>query len=40
MGKDAQLDAAIDFLQSKIAEDPRDATEVPPYPNKLITVEK
>ena len=33
-GKDAQLDAAIQFLQQKIAEDPRELPPVPAYPDK------
>jgi tricorn protease len=33
-GKDAQLDAAIKFLQKKIAEDPRATPSVPAYPDK------
>jgi tricorn protease len=33
-GKDAQLDAAIKFLQKKIAEDPRVIPPVPAYPDK------
>ncbi|TAD85493.1 MAG: protease [Bacteroidetes bacterium] len=33
-GKDAQLDAAIKYLQEKIAKDPRDVPPVPAYPDK------
>lgn len=33
-GEDAQLDAAIRYLQGKIAEDPRLIPEPPPYPNR------
>jgi len=33
-GKDAQLEAAIKFLQKKIAEDPRDVPPVPAFPDK------
>lgn len=33
-GKDAQLDAAIDFLKEKIAKDPRDVPPVPNHPDK------
>ncbi len=33
-GKDAQLDAAIKWLQKKVAEDPRDIPPVPNYPDK------
>jgi tricorn protease len=33
-GRDAQLDAAIRYLQQKIAEDPRPVPEPPPYPRR------
>jgi len=33
-GSDAQLDAAIDLLLKKIAEDPREVPPVPAYPDK------
>jgi tricorn protease len=33
-GSDAQLQAAIDLLLKKIAEDPRDVPPVPAYPDK------
>ena len=33
-GEDAQLEAAIRFLQQKIAEDPRPVPPPPPYPKK------
>jgi hypothetical protein len=33
-GEDAQLEAAIEFLQKKIAEDPRNVPPVPEYPDK------
>lgn len=33
-GQDAQLDAAIEYLQKLIKEDPRKVPPVPPYPNK------
>jgi tricorn protease len=33
-GEDAQLEAAIQFLQQKIAEDPREVPAAPPYPNR------
>ena len=33
-GADAQLDAAIRYLQQKIAEDPRAVPDPPPYPNR------
>ena len=34
MGKDAQLDAAIQLLKKQISDDPRDVPKVPNYPNK------
>ncbi|MBW7935173.1 MAG: PDZ domain-containing protein, partial [Gemmatimonadaceae bacterium] len=33
-GQDAQLDAAIEYLQKKIKEDPRPVPAPPPYPKK------
>ena len=33
-GEDAQLEAAIRYLQQKIAEDPRAVPEPPSYPNR------
>ena len=33
-GQDAQLDAAIKYLQDAIAKDPRAVPEPPPYPDK------
>jgi tricorn protease len=33
-GEDAQLDAAIQYLKEKIAEDPRVVPPPPPYPNR------
>ncbi len=33
-GEDAQLQAAIQYLQEKIAEDPRPVPPPPPYPNR------
>lgn len=33
-GKDAQLEAAIELLQKKMAEDPREVPAVPEYPDK------
>ncbi len=33
-GEDAQLDAAIRYLEEKIAEDPRPVPAAPPYPNR------
>ncbi|MHB1193970.1 MAG: S41 family peptidase [Longimicrobiales bacterium] len=35
-GQDAQLDAAIRYLQQKIAEDPRPVPTPPPYPKKAF----
>jgi tricorn protease len=35
-GQDAQLDAAIRYLQQKIAEDPRPVPEPPPYPRRAF----
>lgn len=32
-GRDAQLEAAIEYLQARIAEDPRPIPEAPPYPD-------
>ena len=34
-GQDAQLDAAIEYLQQKIAEEPRPVPPHPDYPNKM-----
>jgi tricorn protease len=36
-GEDAQLDAAIRYLQEKIAEDPRPVPPPPPYPDRGFT---
>ncbi len=36
-GQDAQLDAAIQYLQAQIAEDPRPVPAPPPYPNRGFT---
>ncbi len=36
MGQDAQLDAAIDWLKKKIAEDPRPVPKPPPYPRRAF----
>jgi tricorn protease len=33
-GSDAQLDAALKYLQSEITKDPRPVPKAPPYPNK------
>ena len=34
--RDAQLDAAIAYLEKKIAEDPRPVPPPPPYPKKVF----
>ncbi|MHC4924886.1 MAG: S41 family peptidase, partial [Planctomycetota bacterium] len=34
LGKDTQLEAAVDYLRKKIAEDPRDIPPAPPRPDK------
>ncbi len=36
-GSDAQLDAAIKYLQKEIREDPRPVPKAPPYPNKAFS---
>ena len=36
-GEDAQLEAAIRYLQERIAEDPRAVPEPPPFPNRAFT---
>ncbi|MGE3615966.1 MAG: S41 family peptidase [Gemmatimonadales bacterium] len=36
LGGDAQLDAAIGYLEKKIAEDPRTVPPPPPYPKKVF----
>ena len=33
-GKDAQLQAAIDYLTKKLADEPMEMTPVPAYPDK------
>ena len=38
-GSDSQLDAAIEFLKKKIAEDPRDVPPPPAYPDKSFRKE-
>ena len=38
LGSDAQLDAAIAYLQKKIAEDPRAVPPPPPYPKRAVKV--
>jgi tricorn protease len=35
-GKDAQLEAAIEYLKKKIAEDPRPVPRPPPYPKRAF----
>ena len=35
-GKDAQLEAAIEYLKRKIAEDPRPVPKAPAYPNRAF----
>jgi tricorn protease len=35
-GKDAQLEAAIEYLRKKIAEDPRAVPKPPPYPQRAF----
>jgi tricorn protease len=35
-GQDAQLDAAIAYLQKKIAEDPRPVPKAPAYPKRAF----
>ena len=37
-GRDAQLEAAIAYLQKKIAEDPRSVPKPPPYPKKTVKI--
>ncbi len=39
-GKDAQLERAIEFLQEKISEDPREVPPVPAYPDKSFGTNK
>ena len=34
VSRDAQLEAAIEYLKKKIAEEPRAVPEPPPYPDK------
>ncbi len=38
-GSDAQLDAAIQYLQEEIRKDPRPVPQAPPYPNKSFQYE-
>ncbi len=40
MGQDAQLEAAIAFLQDLIRSDPRDIPDPPPYPDKSFKTNK
>jgi tricorn protease len=35
-GKDAQLDAAIDYLKKKIAAEPVEVPPAPPHPDKSV----
>jgi len=35
-GSDAQLDAALKYLQEQIRKDPRPVPKPPPYPNKAF----
>ncbi len=35
-GEDAQLQAALEYLQQRIAEDPRAVPPAPPYPDKSV----
>jgi tricorn protease len=35
-GSDAQLDAAVKYLQEQIGKDPRPVPKPPPYPNKAF----
>jgi len=39
-GSDAQLDAALKYLQEEIQKDPRPVPQHPPYPNKSFTYTK
>jgi tricorn protease len=39
-GEDAQLDAAVKYLQELIREDPREVPPVPPYPDKSFDYTK
>jgi tricorn protease len=39
-GGDAQLDAAVKYLQEEIRKDPRPMPQHPPYPNKSFTYDK
>jgi len=36
-GDDAQLDAALRYLEDEIKKDPRPVPEPPPYPDKAFT---
>ena len=40
LGQDAQLDAAIAYLQEEIKKDPRPVPKAPAYPNKSFTYPK
>lgn len=39
-GSDAQLDAAIEYLKKKIAEDPRPVPRPPPYPKRAGRIDR
>jgi tricorn protease len=39
-GSDAQLDAALRYLQQQIRKDPRPVPKAPPYPNKAFKYEE
>jgi tricorn protease len=39
-GKDAQLQAAIDYLKKKIKEEPVQPVKVPPHPDKSFNYDK
>jgi tricorn protease len=39
-GSDAQLDAALKYLQEQIRKDPRPVPKAPPYPNKAFKYEE
>ncbi|MCP4654026.1 MAG: hypothetical protein GY856_01270, partial [bacterium] len=34
LGEDAQLEAAVDYLLERLAEEPREVPPVPAYPDK------
>jgi tricorn protease len=39
-GSDAQLEAAVKYLQEQIRKDPQPAPKPPPYPDKSFKYEK